>query len=116
MDDLSAYQARRLELGDMLRTLLHLVRNHDDQQRERAVRALLTRLASGRFQLAVAGQFSRGKSTLMNALLGDAYLPMGSLPMTSVHVPAQHAESFAHVIPQPPQLAASAPDTSVHSP
>jgi hypothetical protein len=84
MDDLSAYQARRLELGDMLRTLLHLVRSHDDQQRERAVRALLTRLASGRFQLAVAGQFSRGKPTLMNALLRDAYLPMGALPMTSV--------------------------------
>jgi len=68
----------------MLRTLLHLVRSHDDQHRERAARAVLTRLASGRFQLAVAGQFSRGKSTLMNALLGDAYLPMGALPMTSV--------------------------------
>ena len=30
------------------------------------------------------GQFSRGKTTLMNALLGGAYLPMGALPMTSV--------------------------------
>jgi hypothetical protein len=36
------------------------------------------------FQLAVVGQFSRGKTTLMNALLGGAYLPMGALPMTSV--------------------------------
>jgi GTPase SAR1 family protein len=33
---------------------------------------------------AVVGQLSRGKSTLMNALLGEAYLPMGALPMTSV--------------------------------
>jgi GTPase SAR1 family protein len=30
------------------------------------------------------GQFSRGKTTLMNALLGGSYLPMGALPMTSV--------------------------------
>jgi len=42
------------------------------------------RLAADRFQLAVAGQFSRGKSTLMNALPGAAYLPVGALAMTSV--------------------------------
>jgi Dynamin family len=84
MQELSDYQQRRLDLGDMLRALLHLAHRYGDEQREQEIRTLLTRLASGRFQLAVAGQFSRGKSTLMNALLGNAYLPMGALPMTSV--------------------------------
>jgi hypothetical protein len=84
MQELSDYQQRRLDLADMLRALLHLAHRYGDEQREQDTRALLTRLASGRFQLAVAGQFSRGKSTLMNALLGNAYLPMGALPMTSV--------------------------------
>jgi hypothetical protein len=32
----------------------------------------------------VVGQFSRGKSTLINAILGDVFLPTGALPMTSV--------------------------------
>jgi GTPase SAR1 family protein len=51
---------------------------------ETRARELLARLAADRFQLAVAGQFSRGKTTLLNALLGGAYLPMGTVPTTSV--------------------------------
>jgi GTPase SAR1 family protein len=84
MDELREYQQRRLDLADMLRAVMHVARHHDDAERERGARELLTRLAAGRFQLAVLGQFSRGKTTLMNALLGGAYLPMGALPMTSV--------------------------------
>ena len=68
----------------MIRALLPVAHAYGDEQREQEIRTLLTRLAAGRFQLAVIGQFSRGKTTLMNALLGHAYLPMGALPMTSV--------------------------------
>ncbi|MGH3401601.1 MAG: dynamin family protein, partial [Streptosporangiaceae bacterium] len=81
---LSGFQQRRLDLADMLRAALPVAQAHADEQRKEEIRALLNRLAAGRFQLAVAGQFSRGKTTLMNALLGGAYLPMGALPMTSV--------------------------------
>ena len=68
----------------MIRAVLHIARAYGDDGREQEARQLLERLASDRFQLAVAGQFSRGKTTLMNALLGAAYLPMGAVPMTSV--------------------------------
>lgn len=81
---LRGYRDRRLELGDMLRAALHLAHSSGDADAENRARDLLARLAMDRFRLAVAGQFSRGKSTLMNALLGDVYLPMGALPMTSV--------------------------------
>ncbi len=84
MDELRAYADRRLELGDMIRAALHLARGAGDKQAENRARDLLSRLAADTFQLAVAGQFSRGKTTLMNALLGGPYLPMGALPMTSV--------------------------------
>jgi ethanolamine utilization protein EutP (predicted NTPase) len=84
MDGLTGYQQRRLELGDLIRAVLAVVHAHGDERREQQIRGLLTRLAAGRFQLAVIGQFSRGKTTLMNALLGKEYLPMGALPMTSV--------------------------------
>lgn len=84
MDGLTGYQQRRLELADMIRAVLPVAHAYRDERREQEIRALLARLAGGRFQLAVIGQFSRGKTTLMNALLGDEYLPMGALPMTSV--------------------------------
>ena len=80
---LSDYQQRRLDLADALRAILPVARRSGDKQREQEIRGLLARLAAGRFQLAVAGQFSRGKTTLMNALLGGSYLPMGAVPMTS---------------------------------
>jgi len=84
MDELKAYAGRRLELGDLIRAALHLAQASQDEQAENRARELLARLAAGTFRLAVVGQFSRGKSTLMNALLGGPYLPMGALPMTSV--------------------------------
>jgi Dynamin family len=84
MSGLRTYRDRRLELGDMIRAALHVARASRDQVAEKRARDLLARLAADRFRLAVVGQFSRGKTTLMNALLGGAYLPMGTLPVTSV--------------------------------
>ena len=47
-------------------------------------RALHRRLEHERLQLAVLGQFKRGKSTFINALLGDDLLPTGVIPLTAV--------------------------------
>jgi Dynamin family len=46
--------------------------------------SLAQRTAEGRFYIACIGQFKRGKSTLMNALLADRVLPTGVLPITAV--------------------------------
>ncbi len=45
---------------------------------------LQNRLSKGRLHLAVLGQFNRGKSTFINALLGIRVLPTSVLPLTSV--------------------------------
>ncbi len=42
------------------------------------------RLDEERFRLAVLGQFKRGKSTLLNALLHEPLLPAGILPLTAI--------------------------------
>jgi len=46
--------------------------------------ALRERLVTERFQLAVLGQFKRGKSTVLNALLGQSVLPIGVVPVTAI--------------------------------
>jgi len=48
------------------------------------LRALLRRLQEEQFHLAVLGQFKRGKSTLLNALLGEEVLPSSVIPVTAV--------------------------------
>jgi small GTP-binding protein len=45
---------------------------------------LMGKLATEVFNLAVFGQFKRGKSTLINALLGAEILPVAVVPLTSV--------------------------------
>jgi len=45
---------------------------------------LRLRLREERSYLAVLGQFKRGKSTLVNALLGEAVLPAAVVPLTSI--------------------------------
>ncbi|MGA8439063.1 MAG: dynamin family protein [Candidatus Sulfotelmatobacter sp.] len=47
-------------------------------------RELATRVSEGRFYVACVGQFKRGKSTLINALIGSPVLPTGYIPVTAV--------------------------------
>ncbi|MGD0479099.1 MAG: dynamin family protein [Terracidiphilus sp.] len=47
-------------------------------------RELATRVSEGRFYVACVGQFKRGKSTLLNALVGHEVVPTGYVPVTAV--------------------------------
>ncbi len=48
------------------------------------LQVLLDRLEEERFHLAVLGQFKRGKSTVLNALLGADILPTSIIPLTAI--------------------------------
>ncbi|MFA0821323.1 MAG: dynamin family protein [Methanomethylovorans sp.] len=50
------------------------------------------RLSEGRFHLAVLGQVKRGKSTLINALLGEEVLPSSVIPLTAIPTFIQYGE------------------------
>ena len=47
-------------------------------------RELAARASEGRFYVACVGQFKRGKSTLLNALVGHEVVPAGFVPVTAV--------------------------------
>ena len=87
--DLKTYEQIKFDLAELIRVgqLIASEREQDPNKRydtERPWRALLTRLAEDRFTVVVAGRFSRGKSSLMNAVLGLDRLPTGIVPLTSV--------------------------------
>jgi ribosome biogenesis GTPase A len=56
------------------------------------------RINSQQFHITVLGEFKRGKSTLVNALVGKPLLPSGSLPLTSVATEVHIGSSETAVI------------------
>lgn len=55
----------------------------DDRDLAGEATAERQRLLEARFFAACVGQFKRGKSTLINALVGEDVLPVGVIPVTS---------------------------------
>jgi GTP-binding protein EngB required for normal cell division len=49
-----------------------------------AIGWLQRKIGERTFNLVVAGQFKRGKSSIINALIGERLLPVGVIPLTSV--------------------------------
>ena len=54
--------------------------------------ALLDRLEAARLRVLVVGEAKRGKSTLINALLGRAVLPAGVTPLTAVTTTVRYGD------------------------
>lgn len=80
--NLKAYEQSKFAMAEILRAAQ--AADTKDAELQSAVRDLQGRLADNRFNLMLVGRFNRGKSTLVNALLGASYLPTGILPLTSV--------------------------------
>jgi hypothetical protein len=66
---------------------------HDYRIRDDA-RSAAERIAEGRFYVACVGQFKRGKSTLLNALICESILPSGVVPVTSVPTILRFGEDY----------------------
>lgn len=81
--DLKEYETAKFQLAERLRALETLA-GSGRSAIEGDLRKLFSRLAEDRFNLVVVGRFNRGKTSLMNALLGTDRLPTGILPLTSV--------------------------------
>lgn len=79
---LRVYVEAKQAVAALLRELQRCAERSVPSVAER-VRDLLVRVAEDRFQLVVIGQFKRGKTSLMNAIVGRPLLPTGSVPVTS---------------------------------
>lgn len=70
--------------ADKLLRIASLAEQFNDAQITDDARSAAERIAEGRFYVACVGQVKRGKSTLLNALIGEAILPSGVVPVTAV--------------------------------
>lgn len=82
--DLRGYDQAKFELSEILQAVVAAKATEGQRSLRDQLQDLLARLAEDRFNLVVAGRFSRGKSSLMNAILGMDRLPTGIVPLTSV--------------------------------
>lgn len=68
----------------------HLATEAGSEALAREAEALAERLRESRFFVACVGQFKRGKSTLINALVGVTVLPTGIVPVTTAVTIVRH--------------------------
>jgi GTPase SAR1 family protein len=79
-----AFQQRRRRVAEILSTLAQTCRRLDAEPRAQALDRVRQTLESDDFKILIAGEFKRGKSTLINALLGCDVLPAKVAPCTAV--------------------------------
>lgn len=83
-DRLISFQEAKGSILERAAELEALARKLEKEEMARSVSAVVRKLDEERFYLAVLGNFKRGKSTFINALLGSPILPTGVVPLTSV--------------------------------
>src|ERR1700733_13233896 len=78
-----------------LRRLAELARVLGSETVSEEAEEIAARIAQGRIYVACVGQFKRGKSTLLGALVGDRILPTGVVPVTTVPTIVRYGPSKA---------------------
>lgn len=97
----ATYDELKQSALDGLREVASLAHRSGAQSMARVLREdRIPRLADDRFHLVVLGEFNHGKTTLVNALLGEGLLPTGVTPTTAlIHTieygPEPHAIAHA---------------------
>ena len=81
---LESYVEARDHLIENLESLYRLTSHRKNETVGKAIQELELKLLEGHFNLAVLGQFKRGKTTLINAMLGSQLLPTAVVPLTSI--------------------------------
>ncbi len=74
MSYLNEYKQRKEAICSLLGRASSIFKNIDEQD-SKSLEELQKITAEGKFSVVVAGQFSSGKSTFLNALMCEKYLP-----------------------------------------
>ena len=81
---LEGFRERKLDVTVALQELSDLAGSLGAKSlKERLDRDLVKKMEEDRFHLVVVGEFNHGKSSFVNALLGETVLPVGVTPTTA---------------------------------
>ncbi len=82
--DFTLYNNRKTKLQQTITTPLSVLQSLNLTSAYKRMTDDAARLADERFNLVIIGEFSRGKSTFINALLGRSILPASANPTTNI--------------------------------
>lgn len=82
--DLKEYDTKRKSIKKILKELESIAHTIDSNSLANKLAKEIKQLDSEKFELVVVGEFSRGKSTFINALLGKSILPSSVRPTTAL--------------------------------
>ncbi|MCP4255367.1 MAG: hypothetical protein GY775_18580 [Candidatus Scalindua sp.] len=80
---LEGFNNHKTDILDLVADMNCLLKENNGTDNERLL-AVREQLISNHFNLVVLGQFKRGKTTLINSLVGNAILPSSVVPLTSI--------------------------------
>ena len=98
MLELRNYLAKRDRLQAILSSIRVVLSDFNLKGKEESIKADFHRLNDERFNLVVVGEFSRGKSTFVNALLGRRMLPVSKSPTTAVISKIIYGETSEYIV------------------
>ncbi len=78
------FGAVRSAILSSVETIIRVAEERGEDAAVEEIRETAAKLTDNRFYLAVLGQFKRGKTTLINSLLGVDVLPVAVVPLTSI--------------------------------
>jgi ribosome biogenesis GTPase A len=78
------YLAKKQQLESLIEKQLDVLSNLEMTAWQRDVERLRARVQQDNFKVFVMGEFKRGKSTFINALLGEKVLPAYAIPCTAI--------------------------------
>ncbi len=96
--NLKAFLSKRDQITKYLITIRDVALAIKDSSTAGEVESTISSLQDEKFQLVVVGEFSRGKSTVVNALLGDRVLPTASQPTTAILSIIEHSDNPRFVL------------------
>lgn len=85
-------------LENLLFLLKETVYSKLDSEGKENLERLNKKLKNNIVNFVVVGQFKRGKSTFINALLGDKILPTGVIPLTSIITIVKYSDTFQAIV------------------
>ena len=84
MNKLEQFKNKKAELVELLDETTGIFKELKDESEVQSLEEIRNKLKDNNFKVLVIGEFKRGKSTFINALLQEEILPAYSVPCTAI--------------------------------